>query len=102
MRKNRRIGQPFQPSFLQVLFAIVTFLISSLFYVWARYESTHLTFDLSKISSQQKNLLDAKRSLTIEINNLSSLDRVEKIARKKFGLKEPSTKQIIYLTAKEK
>ncbi len=68
------------------VFLFVSALVLSLGYVRARFWIVELSYETSQKRSLRKQLLQEKRSLTLELETLRNADRIERIAKKKLGL----------------
>ena len=79
------------------ILALIMLFAAMMFYVWSRYHATKLGYALTELTSEERKLLEEQRSLTLELNRLSSLERVETLARKQLGLSEPRTDQVVYV-----
>jgi cell division protein FtsL len=80
-----------------VIFSFIFFL-SLIFYVWSRTHAVQMGYELNKVVREEQKLLEIQRSLNLELRNLTTLERVERIARKKFGLVDPRPNQVVYLS----
>jgi len=55
-------------------------------------------YELKEKTLRVKKMQDEERALKIEFHKLSSLDRIEEIARRDFGLRETAPHQVVFLT----
>ena len=62
--------------------------------VWRRVAFIEIGYEIRKLEKTESELLRSKHEMEIEKAMLSSPERIEKIARDRFGLKEPEPGQI--------
>lgn len=74
---------------------------ASLFYVWTQVTTVQLGYALSKASEVHEALLEENRSLRIETATLRAPDRLKKLARTRFGHKNPRSSHVIRLKGRE-
>ena len=65
-----------------------------LLYVWQRVEFLGRSYELEALKKQKQELVEMNKQLTVERSFLVSPARVEKIARQKLGLREPSPQDV--------
>ena len=75
-----------------ILFALFTLC----FYIWHQTESVSLGYDTAELEYTVLCLEKEVEKLETVKSSLLSLERVEKRAKEKLGLKEPKKVQIIY------
>ena len=63
--------------------------------VWANLETVRVGYQLERLESQREVLVRRQRNLLAEKAAVSSLSRVETIARQKLGLVDPRLTQVI-------
>lgn len=80
---------------------IIVFMVStamvfsgSLFYVWSRLKTVNLSYDISRQTQLQRDLIQQNKRLNLEVATLKSPDRIEKIARKELGMIVPERGQV--------
>ena len=78
-----------------LLLFIAMIMVMSLFYVWARIEVTSLEYEISAHESRLRQLNKETLQLKIEVATLETPSRIESIARKELGLREPVLAQIV-------
>ena len=66
-------------------------------HVWLRLQVVHMGYVLSTTSNLQNQLEQEQRELKVELATLTSLDRLEAMARKRLGLAPPEKGQVIVL-----
>ena len=68
-----------------------------LLHVWLRLQVVRIGYALSTTSKLESQLEQERRELTVELATLTSLDRLEAMARKRLGLVAPEKGQVIVL-----
>ena len=80
------------------LLAIVLILLSaSLIFVWSHVRLTELKYQIAKEISVKESFSEENRKLKVEIASLKSPQRLERMARDKFGMAYPEREQVIFL-----
>ncbi|OGP98219.1 MAG: cell division protein FtsL [Deltaproteobacteria bacterium RBG_19FT_COMBO_52_11] len=77
------------------LVVAVIFLVCSLFYVWAHHQVISLGYEISKASQDEQLLLQENKKLRLELAALKSPSRIESLALKKLGFRNPEKEQLI-------
>jgi len=78
-------------------FALCTALILFSFaftFVWANHQSVQAGYTLARLHADQTKLKELNRKYKVELANLTSLDRLEDMAKKQLGLVTPSPEQV--------
>ncbi|MGH7853837.1 MAG: cell division protein FtsL [Candidatus Binatia bacterium] len=66
-------------------------------HVWLRLQVVHMGYVLSTTSKLRSRLEQENRELKIELATMTSPDRLESLARRRLGLKQPEKGQVIVL-----
>lgn len=66
-------------------------------HVWLRLQVVHVGYVLSTTSKLQNRLEQENRELKIELATMTSPDRLEALARRRLGLKQPEKGQVVIL-----
>lgn len=66
-------------------------------HVWLRLQVVRVGYVLSTTSKLQSRLEQENRELKIELASMTSPDRLESLARRRLGLKQPEKGQVIVL-----
>ncbi|HKY09244.1 MAG TPA: cell division protein FtsL [Candidatus Binatia bacterium] len=66
-------------------------------HVWLRLQVVHVGYVLSTTSKLRSRLEQENRELKIELATLTSPDRLESMARRRLGLRQPEKGQVIVL-----
>jgi cell division protein FtsL len=82
-----------------VLFTfLMLFLIgASLFYVWSRIQVIQLGYEISNSMKQERALVEANKKLRVEIAQLKSYGRIEKIAVEELRMMKPAPDQVVVI-----
>jgi cell division protein FtsL len=80
--------------FVALMVAFV-FLGCALFYVWAHHQVISLSYEISKASQEEQNLVQVNKKLRLELASLKSPKRIENMAVKDLGLVNPQKEQLI-------
>jgi cell division protein FtsL len=70
-------------------------LLAALFYVWQHIQVVRLGYEIERLQGDRLALLREEKALRFEIARLTSLHRVEEIARRQLGLTSPAPGQVI-------
>lgn len=83
--------------FLLMILILAAIVCVFLFYVWERATSLQLTLILAKEEKQLELLENQVEELNMEYLKLTSVIRIEEIAREQLGMRYPSSKEIQYI-----
>jgi cell division protein FtsL len=78
------------------LFLVLLF-CTALVYVWQQIQVVKVGYGINQLKLQVEERENDNRSLRMKLNNLGSLERVEKIAKERLKLVNPPPENIIYL-----
>jgi len=76
---------------------VAGFIFSSLVWAWANLQQTNLNYQISHAQETQKQYLELNRRLRIELSNLTSISRLEKLAVEQYGMGPPQPSQVVQL-----
>jgi cell division protein FtsB len=76
---------------------IVLFFAEALFYVWCRVQCVNAGYGIDGERGRRQALLKERSTLNIELARLKSPERIETIARTRYGLIMPNAKQTVTL-----
>ena len=82
---------------LALLLTLAGAVFTALLVVWADLQHITLSYQISRAFVEHKQSLDLNRKLHIEINNLKSLARLERLAIEKYNMAPPEPEQVVYL-----
>lgn len=80
--------------FLFVFSVAVVIVAFALIFVWMNYQVVQAGYDIAGLHQEKAELLDLNQQLKLELANLTSLDRLERLAKKKLGLITPRPDQV--------
>jgi cell division protein FtsL len=83
--------------FLILIFILAGIVSVFLFYVWERATALQLTLILAKEEKELELLESQVEQLHMDYLRLTSVIRIEEIARTQFGMRYPSSKEIRYI-----
>ena len=78
-----------------ILVLLVGAVVAGLFLVYVHLQNITLSYQISQLFEQQKELKDFNRKLRIELANVKSLARLEVLAAEKFDMGPPDPKQVV-------
>lgn len=84
-------------SAVMVVLCAVVIAAGGLFYVWQRFQFTKLGFEVARLRQQKSDLEARLEPLQVEVDYLSRLERVDKLAREQLGMRAPVPGQVIVL-----
>lgn len=76
---------------------LVLFFCTALIYVWQQIQVVRVGYSINQLKLQIEERENENRSLRVKLNNLGSLERVEKIAKERLNMINPPSENIIYL-----
>lgn len=65
--------------------------------VWGSLSVMHRGYSIETLQARRATLIQANKELEIEVNQLSALDRIERIATRELGMIMPRGNQIIFV-----
>ena len=90
-----------QREFRVVLVTLVGLMVSAMIFVWNNVRLVKLAYESQPLKQERRELLREKNLLEVERESLRSLDRIQWLAKKKIGLKEPEGDQIVTIFLKK-
>jgi len=78
-----------------VLVAVSGLMIVAMAFVWCNIRLVGLAYEYQILDKTHRSLLRENHLLRVERESLQSLDRIQKLAKSKVGLREPESRQII-------
>jgi len=96
-RPKRRTHRKGQRHWLGICALGFCIFILGLLHVWLRLQVVHMGYVLSTTAKLQARLEQENRELKVELATLTSLDRLEAMARSRLGLVPPEKGQVIVL-----
>jgi cell division protein FtsL len=92
-KKKRESIRPIH--FFAALFVVI--LLAGIFHVWVNFKRTQIGYELSQLKREIAREQEYNRKLKLEIAYLKSPQYLESKAFKEFGLRHPSSNQMVYL-----
>lgn len=72
-------------------------MLALLFYVWQHIQVVRLGYQIEGLREERATMIQEGKALNVKLSRLRSLKRVEKLARRKLGMVNPTPGQIIFL-----
>ena len=63
-------------------------------HVWNQYRMTHLGYEISRVTSEHRRLLEEHKKLSIEVAVQGRTERMSEVARERFGLQPVAPSQV--------
>jgi cell division protein FtsL len=80
-----------------LLLVTVAIIFTSIFWAWSNLQCTNLNYQISQAQEMQKQYLEFNRKLRVELSNLSSIARLEKLAET-YEMGPPTHSQVVKVT----
>ncbi len=80
---------------LRLLLVFSLLLVLSISYLWVRLATVEVGYQISEANRQRYRLLEENRRLKMEVANLKSPGRIERIGREELGLHHPRGEEIV-------
>jgi len=80
--------------FFMAFSAASLFIAFALFFVWSNYNGVQMGYEIARLQRERSELVDLNRKLKLELANLTSLDRLERVAKEELGLIAPRPDQV--------
>ena len=84
-----------------VLVAVAGLMIVAMAFVWSNVRLVGLAYEYQALDKTKRSLLRENHLLHVEWESLRSLDRVQLLAKKTIGLREPKSRQIVTVFLKK-
>ncbi len=95
-RKSRKNPRTLKETGIWII--LMFFFISELFlYTWSRVQCVRIGYEISKVAIRQKEFVALQNNLNLELASLKSPARIAEIAKIRFGLKMPTSEQMIII-----
>ena len=94
---NRKATISFLAQGNRFFFAFSTALVlmlCALVFVWTNHQFVSLGYQIGALQKERSDLMELNRKYKLELANLTSLDRLETLAKKELGLIIPAPRQI--------
>jgi cell division protein FtsL len=93
----RERSVPWKHDVKNYLLIVTTFVFFTLLFVWSRLEVLQTGYSLSRANQVYENLVKESQCLRVEVASLKSPSRIEKLAKEKLGLINPTQGKIIFI-----
>jgi cell division protein FtsL len=80
-----------------LVLAAAGFIIASAMWAWGNLQQVTINYQISQAQEAQKQYLELNRKLRIELSNLTSISRLEKLAEEQFAMGPPQPSQVVRL-----
>lgn len=80
-----------------ILVFLVAIIMTLLFFLWSRLETVKLGYEISRESKKTIELLSENNNLRLQVVDLKSPERIERIASERIGLVYPRGRQIVVI-----
>ncbi len=77
-----------------VFAAALIFVVFGLIYVWSNHQAVRVGYTISELHKDRTRLMEMNREYKVEMANLTSLDRLEHLAKNQLGLIAPNATQV--------
>jgi cell division protein FtsL len=88
---------PWKHDVKNYLLVVATLVFFALLFVWSRLEVIQMGYALSQSNQVYENLVKENQCLRVEVASLKSPSRIEKLAKEKLGLINPTQGKIILI-----
>ena len=82
---------------MTLVLATAGIMLTSFLWAWGNLQVVNLNYQLSQGQENQKQLLEMNRKLRIELANLTSIARLERLAVETYGMAPPQPGNVINL-----
>ncbi len=82
---------------LVIIILSVSLVLSGCLITWSHLQVIAYNYEISQLYRELQERQDWKRKLKVELNNLRSLDRLERLAAEKYNMGPPEPHQVINL-----
>jgi cell division protein FtsL len=94
-RKREHAGRT-----LLLVFIISVVMCAFFLKSWINHQSVGVGYDIGQLKQEIRTLKEEHQKMTVEMANLSSVNRIERIATEKLKMKVPDPDQIIKIQEK--
>lgn len=97
--RNRKVSRPWRwgrPVVTGFVLATAAVIFTSLFLAWGDLQNITLNYHISQAKETQKQFRDMNGKLKIELANLTTISRLDKLAAE-YGMEAPRPSQVVNL-----
>lgn len=80
-----------------IIFLLAVMVVTGCLFAWSHLHYYSQNYQISQIYAEQKELQNLNRKLRIELTNLKSLGRLERLARESYNMAPPEPQQVVVL-----
>ena len=80
-----------------VVLCAVVITVGAVFFLWQRYQFVRLGYEVNVLRAHKARLEEAIEPLEVEVQYLSRLERIDRLARSELGMHPPYPAQVIVL-----
>lgn len=96
LKRNGKVRKMIKIFFIIILiFGVLVLLL--LFYVWERVTAMQLTLVLAEKQRKSENVKNVVEKLRLEYLKLTSVSRIERIAKDELKMQYPTSKEVRYI-----
>jgi cell division protein FtsL len=88
---------PWKQDVKNYLLVVASLVFFTLLFVWSRLEVLQMGYALSRANQVYENLVKESQCLRVEVASLKSPSRIEKVAKERLGLINPTQGKIILI-----
>jgi cell division protein FtsL len=80
-----------------LIFLLTGLVITGCLFAWSHIHYYSQNYQISHLYTEQKELQNTNRKLRVELTNLKSLGRLERLARENYNMAPPEPRQVVNL-----
>ena len=80
-----------------LIFLLAGMVVTGCLFAWSHIHYYSQNYQISQIYTEQKELQNTNRKLRVELTNLKSLARLERLARENYNMAPPESQQVVNL-----
>jgi cell division protein FtsL len=80
-----------------VVLCAVVLTVGAVFFLWQRYQFVRLGYEVNRLRAEKARLEETIEPLEVEVEYLSRLERIDRLAREQLGMQPPLPSQVIVL-----
>jgi cell division protein FtsL len=80
-----------------LIFMLAGLVVTGCLFAWSHLQFYSQNYQISQIYAEQKELRNMNRKLRVELTNLKSLARLERLARDSYNMAPPEPQQVVNL-----
>ena len=80
-----------------IIVLLAGMVVTGCLFAWSHLQFITLNYQISQIYNEQKELQNMNRKLRVELTNLKSLARLERLAKENYNMATPEPRQVVNL-----